>query len=107
MKTMKRHPLLLLACLVLTSQSLHAAVEKVEVVVYGGTPGGVMAAVEAARHGHRVALINVSNHVGGGADPSTGTARGTKGHCGSCNGNFKILDVVAQRKNRPSTHCCR
>ena len=65
---MKRHPALLLACLVLASQPLHAAeaaVEKTEVVVYGGTPGGVMAAVEAARHGHRVALINVSNHVGG------------------------------------------
>ena len=68
MKTMKLHPALLLACLVLASQPLDAAdaaVEKVEVVVYGGTPGGVMAAVEAARHGHRVALINVSNHVGG------------------------------------------
>ena len=65
---MKLLPSLLLACLVLASQPLDAAdaaVEKVEVVVYGGTPGGVMAAVEAARHGHRVALINVSNHVGG------------------------------------------
>ncbi len=35
-------------------------------------------------------------------DPSTGTARGTKGHCGSCNGDFKILDVIAQQKTRPA-----
>lgn len=28
----------------------------VDVCVYGGTPGGVMAAVEAARHGYRVAF---------------------------------------------------
>ncbi len=34
-------------------------------------------------------------------DPSTGTARGTKGHCGSCNCDFKILDVIAQQKTRP------
>lgn len=35
-------------------------------------------------------------------DPSTGTARGTKGHCGSCDGDFKILDVIAQQKTRPA-----
>ena len=36
-----------------------------EVIVYGGTPAGVMAAVAAARHGHTVALIEINNHVGG------------------------------------------
>ena len=36
-----------------------------EVVVYGGTPSGVMAAVAAARHGHTVALIDINAHVGG------------------------------------------
>ncbi|HEY6169808.1 MAG TPA: FAD-dependent oxidoreductase [Verrucomicrobiae bacterium] len=36
-----------------------------EVIVYGGTPAGVMAAVAAARHGHSVALIDINNHVGG------------------------------------------
>lgn len=35
-------------------------------------------------------------------DPSTGTARGTKGHCGSCNCDFKILDVIAQQQTRPA-----
>ena len=38
---------------------------KVEVVVYGGTPAGVMAAVAAARQGHTVALVDINAHVGG------------------------------------------
>lgn len=37
----------------------------VEVVVYGGTPAGVMAAVAAARQGHTVALVDINAHVGG------------------------------------------
>ncbi|MGQ0608748.1 MAG: FAD-dependent oxidoreductase [Chloroflexota bacterium] len=34
-------------------------------VVYGGTPGGVMAAVSASRPGMKVALIEPTGHVGG------------------------------------------
>ncbi|HWD92634.1 MAG TPA: FAD-dependent oxidoreductase [Verrucomicrobiae bacterium] len=37
----------------------------VDVCVYGGTSGGVIAAVKAARLGKRVALICDKNHVGG------------------------------------------
>jgi hypothetical protein len=36
-----------------------------DVIVYGGTPGGIAAAVAAARHGHTVALIEPTRHVGG------------------------------------------
>src|SRR5213083_2741735 len=36
-----------------------------EVIVYGGTPAGIMAAIAAARHGHTVALVDLNNHVGG------------------------------------------
>jgi flavin-dependent dehydrogenase len=36
-----------------------------QVVVYEGTPAGVMAAVAAARHGHSVLLIEMNNHLGG------------------------------------------
>ncbi len=39
--------------------------EKAEIVVYGGTPAGVMAAVAAARHGHSVALLDINRHLGG------------------------------------------
>ena len=37
----------------------------IDVLVYGGTPGGVIAAVAAARAGADVALIEPSAHVGG------------------------------------------
>jgi FAD-dependent oxidoreductase family protein len=36
-----------------------------DVVVYGGTPGGVMAAVTAARAGAEVVLLEPSGHIGG------------------------------------------
>lgn len=36
-----------------------------DVVVYGGTPGGVVAAVQAVRMGKRVALVVFGRHVGG------------------------------------------
>lgn len=48
----------------LSAQSTEPMV-KAEVIVYGGTPAGVMAAVAAARHGRSVALIERHNHVGG------------------------------------------
>ncbi len=38
---------------------------KSDVVVYGGTPGGVAAAVAAAREGLEVALVNPQSHLGG------------------------------------------
>ncbi len=46
---------------------LNAAIsaEHAEVIVYGGTPAGVMAAIAAARQGHTVALVDINNHVGG------------------------------------------
>ena len=46
------------------NQSSHA-VPKLDVVVYGATPSGVLAAVTAARAGARVALVEPSGHVGG------------------------------------------
>ena len=42
-----------------------ASAKDADVIVYGGTPAGVMAAVAAARHGHTVALVEMNNHVGG------------------------------------------
>lgn len=41
------------------------AVERADVIIYGGTPAGVMSAVAAARHGNTVALVDVNKHVGG------------------------------------------
>ena len=43
-----------------------------DVVVVGGTPGGISAAVSAARLGHRVALVEYHAHVGGMATSGLG-----------------------------------
>lgn len=43
-----------------------------DVVVYGATPGGIGAAVAAARLGRRVALVEYHNHVGGMAASGLG-----------------------------------
>jgi hypothetical protein len=42
-----------------------SAAERFDVVVYGGTPGGVAAAIAAARLGHTVALVEYHAHLGG------------------------------------------
>jgi hypothetical protein len=50
------------------------AQNKYDVVVYGGTPGGVIAAVAAAREGAKVVLIEQTQHVGGLNTSGIGTA---------------------------------
>jgi hypothetical protein len=45
--------------------SAQAATRNFDVVVYGGTAGGVIAAVSAAREGLRTALLEPTAHVGG------------------------------------------
>src|SRR5258705_12925757 len=58
---MKLHLLLAAICL----QSLVHAAEQGDVIVYGGTSGGVIAAVEVARSGKQVVLIEPGHHLGG------------------------------------------
>ncbi len=41
------------------------AQESFDLVVYGGTAGGVMTAVSGAREGLRVALLEPGSHLGG------------------------------------------
>src|SRR5882724_8553193 len=36
-----------------------------DLVVVGGTPGGIMAAVAAARRGHKVVILERTKHIGG------------------------------------------
>ena len=54
----------IVAFLLLTS-TVFAQAKQFDVVVYGGTAGGVMTAVAAAREGLRVAVLESSRHVGG------------------------------------------
>ncbi len=55
----------LIRLLLLTSASILPAAERFDVIVYGGTSGGVAAAVHAARMGKHVALIHPGKHIGG------------------------------------------
>ena len=47
------------------SGTVTAAVTQADVCVYGGTSGGVVAAVQAARLGRRVVLLEPGRHLGG------------------------------------------
>ena len=42
-----------------------------DVIVYGGTPAGIMAAVEASKHGSKVLLIEQTQHLGGMCSTTT------------------------------------
>lgn len=48
-----------------TTGSQAASVVETDVCIYGGTSGGVAAAVAAARLGKTVSLVSLNNHVGG------------------------------------------
>src|SRR5882762_9439790 len=55
-----------IAIVILLCTSLIArADDAYDVVVYGGTSGGVIAAVQAGRMGKRVVLIEPTRHLGG------------------------------------------
>ena len=54
----------MVAFLLLTSTVLGQA-KQFDVVVYGGTAGGVMTAVAAAREGLTVAILEPGKHLGG------------------------------------------
>ncbi len=56
------------------SQCQNASDAPYDVVVYGGTPGGIIAAVSAAREGAKVLLIEQTKHVGGLSTSGIGTA---------------------------------
>ncbi len=65
MKFLRIHPTLAVGCLLASVFSAGSATIESDVCVYGGTSGGVTAAVAAARLGKSVTLITVNNHLGG------------------------------------------
>lgn len=56
---------LLAGCLLAVLLPLGATAVPFDLVVYGGTAGGVMTAVSAAREGLKVALLEPTDHLGG------------------------------------------
>src|SRR4051812_36088345 len=60
-----KHSGLSAAGLLLTEPLVAAVPDRFEVVVVGGTPGGIAAAVTTARLGRSVALVEYHRHLGG------------------------------------------
>ena len=60
--------------LILLAASLPAAAVTADVVIYGGSSAGVMAAVQVRRMGHSVALVAPEKHLGGIAVDGLGGA---------------------------------
>src|SRR5215510_13512610 len=60
-----RRLLILLLLLLVASPAETQSVKKFDLFVYGGTAGGVITAVSAAREGLKVALLEPRNHLGG------------------------------------------
>lgn len=58
-----------------------------DVVIYGGTPSGVMAAMAASREGLKVAILEPSKHIGGMI---------SGGLCESDIGNIKVIGGLAR-----------
>ena len=79
------------AGLVFASSGLLPAAEpaRFDVVVYGGTSGGVAAAVQTARLGKSVVLIEPTKHIGGLTSGGLGaTDIGNKGAIGGISREF-------------------
>ena len=81
--------LLLLATAALSDPSRAAEPRGSDVVVYGGTAGGVVAAVSAAREGRSVVLVEPGRHVGGMVSGGLGaTDFGNRGAIGGISREF-------------------
>lgn len=73
MKSISLFCLLIICCSSFRIE-IPAQTNSYDVVVYGGTPGGVIAAVAAAREGARVLLLEQTRHVGGLNTSGIGTS---------------------------------
>src|SRR4051794_35933296 len=81
--------LLVLASSLLLAPALRAAPQSFDVVVYGGTSGGIAAAVQVARMGKSVVLIEPGKYLGGLTTGGLGaTDIGNKGAIGGISREF-------------------
>lgn len=78
------------------------APEVSDVVVYGGTPAGIVAAVAAARRGARVTLLEPGSHVGGMVASGLGhTDHGRKETIGGI--SLEFFQRVGRHYGQPTT----
>src|ERR1700679_3040445 len=64
-RSLPKKAILWAVCLSILCASSRGADESADVVVVGATPGGIAAAVAAARLGRDVALLEYEDHIGG------------------------------------------
>jgi hypothetical protein len=92
--------LLLVALAVLTAPQRTVAPQSFDLVVYGGTAGGVVTAVAAAREGLRVALLEPGTHLGGMVSGGLGwTDYGRKEVIGGY--SLEFFERVGRKYGRP------
>lgn len=56
---------ILVICLLTANSVISQPIQSPDIIVYGGTAGGVMAAIAAAREGNTVLIIEAGQHLGG------------------------------------------
>ena len=89
MKTPKLLSVLSILPFILAAKAAVAEIIEAEVCVYGGTSGGVIAAVQAARLGKSAVLAEFGNHLGGMTSGGLGqTDIGNKGAIGGIEREF-------------------
>src|SRR5438045_2679761 len=80
---------LIISLLALSALPAHAAKRKADVVVYGGTASGAIAAVSVSREGKSVLLLEPGKHVGGMVTGGLGaTDVGNRGAIGGYSREF-------------------
>src|SRR4051812_26966436 len=83
------HATIFLLCALVSSVSLRAEVIEAEVCIYGGTCGGIAAAIQSSRMGNKVVLAEFSPHLGGLTTGGLGaTDIGNKGAIGGISREF-------------------
>jgi hypothetical protein len=88
-------PSVLLVTCALAGQSKGAEPRRFDLVVYGGTASGVVAAVSASREGEKVVLVEPGRHLGGMVSGGLGaTDHGNRGAIGGISREFfrRVLD---------------
>jgi hypothetical protein len=93
-------PIALALCLLVTAAAARAEAMRCDVVVVGGTPGGIMAAIAAARAGHRLVLLERGTHIGG--LPANGLGATDIGTRGATGGLF--LEFVGRVRRHYAAH---
>jgi hypothetical protein len=95
----------LITLMLLVTSSGYAAERSADVIVYGGTSGGVVAAVQAARMGKSVVLVVPSGRLGGMTASGLGqTDVGKKAVLGGLNAEF--YGRIYKHYNNPDNWFC-